>query len=184
MAARTRGEYLELFIGGELEADGVFAFARELEKGASAGVWGILEGDSDGGATGAFDEVTTEGECLGLGAEVALEGKWSGGSGFELESSAVAFDGGTGGDRWPGGAFGGKGGFFLPRVECGRWHAGCDADPVDHAVVVVGGEWFAVRALACLQGADVGDEVQTAIIIERRHEAICREVELDLGGGR
>ena len=135
---------MEFIVRCELEADGVFAFARELEKGASAGVRGILEGDCDGGAAGTFDEVTTEGECLGLVAEVALEGEWSGGCGFELEGGAAAFDGGAGGGGGPGGAFGGKGGFFLPWVECGRRHAGCDADPVDDTVVVVSGKRFAI----------------------------------------
>lgn len=174
---------MEFFVRGELEADGIFAFAGELEKGASAGVLSILEGDCDGGAMGTFDEVGAEGECLGLGAEVALDGKWSGGWGFELEGGAAAFDGGAVGGCGPGGAFGGKGGFFLPGVECGRRHPGSDTDPVDDAIVVVSGKRFAIRALARLQGANVCDEVQTAIIIERRHEAICREVELDLGGG-
>ncbi len=176
---------MEFFVCGELEADGVFAFAQELEKGAGAGVSAILEGDGDGGTARTFDEVGAEGECLGLVAKVALEGKWSGGCGFELEGGAAAFDGWAGGGGGPGGAFGGKGGFFLPGVKCGRGHAGSDADPVDDVVVVVSGKWFAIRALACLQGANVCDEVQTAIVIERRHEAICREVELDLcGGGR
>ena len=135
---------MEFFVCGELEADGIFAFARELEKGAGTGVRAILEGDGDGSTTRTFDEVTAEGECLSFVAEIALEGKGSGGCGFELESGAAAFDGGAGGGGGPGGAFGGKGGFFLPRVECGRRHPGSDIDPVDDAVVVVSGKRFAV----------------------------------------